>query len=105
MPKFIGNRIEGATHLPQFNASTPRGHVRLSYSQAALLPPDYVVCSLDTTDRGGRGSYAKRWYRWFASADHILACERSTKLMRLRAARASVPHELIAGQPLPKSEP
>lgn len=95
MPKFIGNAISGATEI-QANAATPPGHVRLSYSQAALLPAQQIVCSLDTTDRGGRRTYAKRWFRWFASSDHVLACPRATRLMRLRAYRSHAPHALIA---------
>lgn len=56
MPKLIGNSIPGATQIED-NAS-PEELVKLSYSQARLLPVVDVVCSLDTTDRGSKGSYA-----------------------------------------------
>jgi hypothetical protein len=62
--------------------------VRLSYSQMVLLPGDAVMYSLDTTDRGGQRSLAKRWFRWFASPAAILGCERSTANMRAKAQAA-----------------
>lgn len=80
MPKFIGRVIMGAVQIE--NNSGGPGLVRLAYAQAVKLPPESVFCSLDTTDRGGKGSYAKRWYRWFATPEAILACEHSTLTMR-----------------------
>jgi hypothetical protein len=89
MPKFIGRTIPGCQNLPDnfdnFESGSQTGMVRISYSQARLLPPDVVFASLDTTDKGGRRSYAKRWNRWFAKPESILSCEKSTKNMRKSA--------------------
>ena len=87
MPKMIGNSIYGATHIAQHNARPSDDLVRLSYSQAVLLPASDISCSLDTTDRGGPGRVGKRWFRWFAAPRTILAHPRSTQIMRARAAR------------------
>lgn len=81
MPKMIGNRIDGASEI-EANALASPGRIRLSYSQAKLLPAGDVMASLDTTDRGAARTRAKRWYRWFASPEAIERCPRSTKRMR-----------------------
>ena len=89
MPKFIGRTIPGAKQIPDnstgqgplIRASFGGPLIRISYAQARLLPPDRVYYSLDTTDQGGRRSYAKRWYRWFASPETIAGCPRSTPKM------------------------
>lgn len=83
MPKFIGNTIPGCQDLP--DNACPRNMVRLSYSQAVRLPAEQVYASLDTTDRGGKNSYAKRWNRWYAYPSAILNCEKSTENMRDKA--------------------
>lgn len=89
MPKFIGKKIAGATRSGIENATEKNfpGHVRLSFSQAKLLPAECVVCSLDTTDKGSKGSYAKRWYRWFAPAEAIANSPAATAKMRDAAKR------------------
>ena len=97
MPKMIGNWIEGATQIDNNMSAHGTDRVRLSYSQAVLLPASAIEASLDTTDRGGPKSLAKRWYRWFASADAIEACPRSTKAMRAAAYSARHP---LAAKPL-----
>lgn len=84
MPKFIGNTIYKAKRI-QNNAAVPENCIRLSYSQAKLLPEENVICSLNTRDKGSAGSYAKRWFNWFANVQNIIRCERSTKLMLNRA--------------------
>ncbi len=84
MPKFIGNTIEGTTPI-QDNAQDGIGRVRLTYAQATRLPASVVMHSLDTTDSGSRGTYAKRWYRWFATAADIVRMATSTPNMRYRA--------------------
>lgn len=86
MPKFIGNNAPAQATRIEDNAQTPVGYVRLSYSQMRLLPGIEIAYSLDTSDRGSKGSYAKRWYRWFALARAIEVCPQSTRLMRERAA-------------------
>lgn len=87
MPKFIGQTIAGAKEIEP-NARGNSTRVPLTYSQARLLPPADVMCSLDTTDRGGPRSLAKRWYRWFAHPLRILESSKATPLMRERAAQA-----------------
>lgn len=88
-PKFVGEDIPGAQEIEDnANADYPT-RIHLTYSQAKRLPSYMVMKSLDTTDRGSRGTYAKRWYRWFASADSILNSDRSTKNMLERAQRGT----------------
>lgn len=89
MPKFIGAKIEGSIRIED-NARLPTNHLKLSYSQAKLLSPSKVVCSLNTSDKGGKGSFAKRWYNWYALIDDIVACEKATKLMKDRATKKIV---------------
>jgi hypothetical protein len=87
MPKFIGRTIDNSVHIDDYDTS--KGPlVCLSYSQAVLLPAEEVYWSLNTTDRGGPKSYAKRWNNWFASAYAIFACPHSTCKMREAALRA-----------------
>lgn len=85
MPKFVGSRIEGARRIHD-NAAPPLSHVPLTYAQARLLPASEVVCSLDTTDKGSAGCYAKRWFRWFAHRAAVMACKRSTPKMLAKVA-------------------
>lgn len=84
MPEFVGSRIYGATQIEN-HAAARFDRVRLTYAQARRLPAAVVLCSLDTTDQGSKGSYAKRRYRWFAAPDAILGCAQSTDNMRERA--------------------
>ena len=92
MPRFIGQTIAGATRIEN-NANPCFARVRLSYSQAALLPASEIMCSLDTTDRGSRGTKAKQWYRWFAHPVAILSSPKATARMRA-AALAAAPDAL-----------
>lgn len=86
MPKMIGNTIAGCTHVRNnARASEIPDGVAITYAQALLLPPEHVICSLDTSDKGGPRSLAKRWYRWFSTSDDILAAKRSTPNMIARA--------------------
>lgn len=83
MPKFVGRRARAGTEQIQDNAgidSVP-GFVRLTYTQQLKLAPEDVVVSLDTTDRGSKGSYAKRWWRWFGRIEAVLACPDATSSM------------------------
>lgn len=97
MPKLVGNKpFVGCLRLDD-NAETPPGMVRVSYAQAAIIDEhsgaagrNQLVCSLDTTDSGCAGTYAKRWYRWFASIECIEQCPRSTKKMREAALQARI---------------
>lgn len=84
MPKFVGGTIEGVRQIEN-NAVPPMLWVRLTYSQARLMPRRYVVKSLDTTDRGAYRRYAKRWYRWFGYAPRVATSRRATPKMRSKA--------------------
>lgn len=89
MPKFIGNKIAGAEQIEDNAKETPT-RVRITYVQAKKLPPSAVMCSLDTTDRGSKGSYAKRWYRWFADPSAIHMSPHATVKTRRRAINAGL---------------
>ena len=80
MPKFIGNVIEGAVQIHD-NCSPSKERIKLSFSQAILLPAKEIMCSLNTSDKGSKGSYAKRWYEWFALPETILKSPQSTQSM------------------------
>jgi hypothetical protein len=84
MPKFIGRREHSANrHFSE--APKDKKIVCLSYAQKTKLPQDQVYYRLDTSDRGGPKTLAKRWNRWYATAETILACPDSTEKMRLAA--------------------
>jgi hypothetical protein len=89
MPKFVGQTIPGSSRIED-NMLPSSKRVKLTYSQARLMPPSHVMCSLDTTDRGSRGSLAKRWYIWYATPQAILTCPHSTANMMARA-QSSLP--------------
>ncbi len=96
MPKFVGSDISNVVRIGD-NAFASGYLVRLSYSQARLLPYEAVRKSLDTSDRGGPRSLAKRWYRWFGDARAIVASTRSTK--KMLAAACCTDHEDCAKYP------
>jgi hypothetical protein len=83
VPKFIGNTIRGSLDLHEHES--PEELMSLSYSQARLLPPADVYYRLNTSDRGSRGSLAKRWHDWYSTVSAILACSDSTRKMRTGA--------------------
>lgn len=84
MPKFVGNTIDGV----DVTARRPDSrYVELTYSQACKMSPQHVVAVLNTSDRGGPGSRAKRWHNWFALATDVMENPYSTSNMRGRAAR------------------
>lgn len=87
MPKMIGNDIPEAVQLEDNATEVSTMLVRLTYQQAIKLKPTDIYKSLDTTDSGSINIYAKRWYRWFASADVIEKCPHSTPNMLERARR------------------
>lgn len=103
MPRFIGNTIGGAREIQDNAPELFPLRIRLTYAQAALLPAEDIEYSLDTSDRGGPGSLAKRWYRWFASADAIEACAKSTANMmaRISRVRTECPYRLAYSQACP----
>ena len=90
MPKFIGNNIAAAVEIEPNQVQQRPDRINLTYSQAAMLPASSVMKSLDTSDGGSNGRYAKRWYRWFASADAIMGCASSTASMKRRATPPTV---------------
>jgi hypothetical protein len=89
-PKLVGRAASslGASVVEQ-NLSRIPGHVRVTYAQAAMLrqvhPETAVLASLDTTDKGSRGSYAKRWYAWFVPKEYA----KGTGALDKRAARVN----------------
>lgn len=92
MPKFIGTDFT----MPVVS-EPPKGFIRLTSSQVKVLMNGYddatyaeqikngMVKVLDTTDRGGPHSLAKRWWRYYASADVIRNCPTSTDNMLRKA--------------------
>lgn len=88
MPRFIGCAPpEGARDLAAVSISPGMSPlVKLTYSQMRLMDPHTVMYVLDTSDRGGKGRYAKRWYRWYATRVAIALNPRSTLSMKMRAA-------------------
>ena len=91
MPKMIGNNILEAIRIEDNECQRYPDRINLTYAQAALMPPAQILKSMDTSDTGSKGTYAKRWYRWFASASDILACPDVTDNMRRRAATPGMP--------------
>jgi hypothetical protein len=88
MPKFVGNIIKGARPLSECpDDAYPL--CRLTYAQCRLLRPEDVFYDLDTSDRGGPGRVAKRWYNWYAPVVVVLENSRSTTSMKDRAAAAA----------------
>lgn len=84
MPKFIGHREHTLNkHVSEAPAASKL--VKISYSQKVRLPQDQVYYCLDTSDRGGPRSFAKRWNRWYATQETILACEKATPKTKARA--------------------
>ena len=82
MPKYIGTRIDGADYEERFNRLS---YVPLTYSQAMLMPANQVYALYNTSDRGYRGTLAKRWHNWYAKPADVSLNPRSTPNMRLRA--------------------
>lgn len=83
MPKFIGHR-EHTQNRPTCSLSTEEQKrlVKISYAQKILLPQNQVFFALDTSDRGGPKSLAKRWNRWFALPETLANSQTSTDAMR-----------------------
>jgi hypothetical protein len=88
MPKFIGNDLKCVeTWADNCEVSSRDVWVRVAYSQAAKLDAADRAKSLDTTDSGSRGSYAKRWFRWFGRRDAVRALGTASALRRAGVAR------------------
>lgn len=81
MPKFIGNDLKCAEVLVD-NCIASGEWVRVTYAQAAKLAPADRAKSLDTTDKGGPRSYAKRWFRWFGKREAVRALGTASALRR-----------------------
>ena len=78
MPRFIGQRLTSAVRIEEWE--TP-GLVKLTFRQARIVLPGKVFCTLNTSDKGGKGTMAKRWFNWWADADTICDCPASTPRM------------------------
>lgn len=87
MPRFIGcTPPQGAQGIATEDIPNTGKLVKLTYSQMRLMDPTDVYYVLDTSDRGGPGLMAKRWYRWYATRAAIALNPRSTPSMKKRAA-------------------
>lgn len=87
MPRFIGCAPpEGAQDIATEDIPNAGKLVKLTYSQMRLMDPADVYYVLDTSDRGGKGRYSKRWYRWYSTRVAIESNPRSTPCMKKRAA-------------------
>lgn len=92
MPKFIGTNYE-AKIVQKYDVLDDEPYIRLTASQVKMLLQKYkpsiigLVKELDTTDKGGKHSYAKRWWRYYIPATTIL-CISGTKNMKERAYNA-----------------
>jgi len=85
MPRFIGSDIHDAVEVEKQDVA---GMVCVTYSQAALLARVYPVSKvLNTSDRGGRGRKAKRWYNWYVRPEAIEKSSCATDAMRRRLER------------------
>ena len=82
MPQFIGKSIKGCERIDEDNAWDVDGYVAITYSQAIKLDPSDLLCSLDTTDKGGPRRMAKRWYRWFGRRSAVIALGTPSALRR-----------------------
>lgn len=86
MPKFIGNDLKCAeVWADNCEVSSRDVWVRVAYSQAAKLDAANRAKSLDTTDKGGPKSYAKRWFRWFGRRDAVRALGTASAIRRAGA--------------------
>jgi hypothetical protein len=94
MPKYIGQDLSsvGAVQGP-----IPKDYIRVSWSQAHYLrqrdPSVQIVCYLDTSDRGGPRSYAKRWWCWHAPRATVLRWGTPAMLAR---AGATIGEQLVS---------
>ena len=86
MPKLIGHfphiKNRPARLLP---TNEVKRLVKLSYSQKCLIPQDQIFYIFDTSDRGSKGTLAKRWYRWYALPESIAHAKYATKNMFTKA--------------------
>lgn len=83
MPKFIGHREHAKNRETSVLPPMERKRlVKISYSQKKLLPQDQVFFILDTSDRGGPKSLAKRWNRWYALPETLANSSTATPRMR-----------------------
>jgi hypothetical protein len=99
MPKFVGRNARPESKQIQDDAPpVPGKRVCLSYSQQKLLPAYLVTYSLNTSDRGCRNSYAKRWYNWFAHPCVVLCCVSSTPAMKRRAEQSIAKRERMTSE-------
>jgi len=91
MPKLVGHTPHShdrhVSDAPQDEVLVP-----LTYAQAARVRAagGRVYYWLDTSDRGGPGRLAKRWYHWEAEVRDVLRAS-PTESMYHRAARACMP--------------
>ena len=86
MPKFIGHREHVLNrHIDTAPIADRKRLLRIPYAQKKLLPQDTVYYIVDTSDKGGPHSLAKRWNRWYALPENVACCPRATASMRAKA--------------------
>jgi hypothetical protein len=86
MPKFIGHYAHVQNRETSvLSREESRRLIKLSYQQKSLLPQDHVFYVMDTSDRGSRGTLAKRWNRWYAMPENIVNSKQATIKMRAKA--------------------
>jgi hypothetical protein len=89
MPKLIGH-APVKEDRPFEDAPDDRVIVRLTWPQAVRVRKHggQVYYDLNTSDRGGPGRLAKRWYEWYATVQDVLRAQ-PTESMLERAAFAT----------------
>lgn len=88
MPKFIGHREHQKNrHVSQATPATRKHLMRIPYSHKVRMDQSLVYYIMDTSDRGGRRTLAKRWNRWYALPENVACCQNATPTMRANALR------------------
>lgn len=89
MPAFIGNRMDSLAAQPAAYAPVGTVHVPVKFATAAVMADKVqIFADLNTSDKGGPGRKAKRWWNWSADARAILTCDAATPIAKSRAADA-----------------
>ena len=82
MPRMIGKTLPEVRQENDNLCAIP-GYTRIQFAQAAKLRTEDLLCSLDTTDKGGPNRRAKRWFRWFGKMDAVLKLGTASALRRV----------------------
>lgn len=86
MPKFIGHyEHKENIHINDADSTTRKHLMRIKYSHKVRLNQSMVYYCMDTSDRGGPKSLAKRWNRWYALPENVACHPNATEAMRRNA--------------------